>query len=266
MNRIYTANHSFYFYQNDYIGNELVKRGEWEPELSALIRSLVKPEWTCIDIGANVGYHTVHLSKLSQSVYAFEPQVETFFLLYQNILQNQCTNVHVYNVACGNVHEIVRMPLIQPLQTNRTLNMGNIHVNEEHELYHTIKSIRIDDLGIEKPVHFIKMDIQGCELKCLEGMKQILDTSHPYLVIELEDIHLSMFNTSARDIIEYLIPMGYMPFLIESSYPSDYLFVHSSNLESFLKDYDHLIQANDIDVKHISFNMDGLVSHKITLI
>src|SRR5580765_8476349 len=46
--------------------------GEWEPHVRRVMERIVRPEWTCLDIGANIGVHTLALAELAREVIAFE--------------------------------------------------------------------------------------------------------------------------------------------------------------------------------------------------
>jgi protein-L-isoaspartate O-methyltransferase len=59
-----------------YIGNNLIKNGIWEMHINNLLKAICKENMTVIDIGANIGTHTILMSKLvgeKGNVYAFEP-------------------------------------------------------------------------------------------------------------------------------------------------------------------------------------------------
>ena len=75
---IQTKDNFFMFVnQNDqYIGRSLLYTGEWEPYISTILKQKIKEGMTVVDIGANIGAHTILCSKLvgeSGKVIAFEP-------------------------------------------------------------------------------------------------------------------------------------------------------------------------------------------------
>ena len=79
----------FSYYENDeYIGKSLSEYGEWsEPEV-VLLRQLLKNNENIIEIGSNIGTHTVPLAKHVLNgglVYAIEPQSLNYILLSINI-------------------------------------------------------------------------------------------------------------------------------------------------------------------------------------
>jgi len=71
---------------------------------SRFIAHLVKPDWIVVDVGANIGYYTLLLSRRVGSqgrVYAFEPARSNYQRLMRNITMNNATNVKVYQAALG---------------------------------------------------------------------------------------------------------------------------------------------------------------------
>ena len=72
--------------------------GSYEEHFAELFRCLVNPDDRCIDVGANVGVHTVRLAKLVGSrgeIIALEPDEEVAHRATRNIMLNQLSNVHV---------------------------------------------------------------------------------------------------------------------------------------------------------------------------
>ena len=78
--------------------------GSYEEHFAELFRCLVSPDDRCVDVGANVGVHTVRLAKLVGSrgeVIALEPDEEVAHRAHRNIMLNQLSNVHVINAAAS---------------------------------------------------------------------------------------------------------------------------------------------------------------------
>ena len=69
-----------------------------------MFRQYVRPGWTVLEIGANMGAHTPSLAKMvgaSGAVHAFEPQRILFQILCANVAINALTNVYTYHAAVG---------------------------------------------------------------------------------------------------------------------------------------------------------------------
>ena len=70
----------------------LMSGGVWESGITALLGKIISPGMTVVDIGANIGYHTLTAANLvgfNGKVYAFEPEPGNFNLLNKNIHINK---------------------------------------------------------------------------------------------------------------------------------------------------------------------------------
>src|SRR5579871_4102906 len=67
------------------LGALVYSEGEWETHIQALFERLVQPDWECLDLGANIGVHTLNLASLASRVFAFEASIENFEFLVHNV-------------------------------------------------------------------------------------------------------------------------------------------------------------------------------------
>ena len=87
-----------------YVGASLHRYGEFSHSEQALFEVLVGRGQVVVEVGANIGAHTVVLSRLvgaDGEVHAFEPQRIVFQALCANLALNQCTNVWARQMAVG---------------------------------------------------------------------------------------------------------------------------------------------------------------------
>ena len=83
----------------------LLSDNGYEPHLIKIFKKLIKPNEEIIDLGANIGIHTLFISKLvgdKGRVVSIEPQKEIFYQLCTNLLLNNIKNVDALNYACTN--------------------------------------------------------------------------------------------------------------------------------------------------------------------
>lgn len=176
--------HGLFAYNlNDaYIGRCMDVYGEWsEGELSLLFQVL-KPGGVVLDVGANIGTHTVAFAKhvtSSGAVIAFEPQRLTFQLLCTNVTLNTLVNVRCVNAAVSDRKGELRVPMLDPGVTN---NFGGLS-SEGHTQGEIVEMVPIDGMKLPR-CNLIKIDVEGAEAKVLAGARQTIKTHRPVLFIE----------------------------------------------------------------------------------
>jgi FkbM family methyltransferase len=154
------------------------------------IRLLVRPSGTAIDIGANVGIWTHHLSKLVGSggrVWSFEPIPETFALLRLNVERFNLGNVITIDRAISDEDGSVSMSVPRDSRGLRNYHLAQIGLSRNSPSFE-IQSVRLDSwfAGIGKPhVTFVKIDTEGHELACIRGMLLLVTRCLPSLCVEI---------------------------------------------------------------------------------
>lgn len=63
-----------WMYIDDKDSMQLTQYGIYGPEQTELIKRLLRSDYTCLDVGANIGYFTLIMAKQAKRVYAFEPE------------------------------------------------------------------------------------------------------------------------------------------------------------------------------------------------
>ncbi len=173
-----------------------------EPEF-AILDSMINPGDWVVDIGANVGHYTKKLSELvgeSGRVFAFEPMPTTFSLLASNVQMFQHSNVSLMNAAVSDKLDLVGMAV--PKFDTGLDNYYEAQLSKEAdpETSTSVLTLSLDSLLIEHPVSLVKIDAEGHEAFVLEGMKALIETHRPVLVLE----------TESDEVIESLKASGYV--------------------------------------------------------
>lgn len=186
--------------KNDWpIGKSLQRYGEccWR-ELEVL-EQIVWPGMVALDVGANIGTHTVRLSQLVKHgvVLAFEPQRLVFQTLCANLALNNCTNVYAFWRALGNRDGTITVPVRDPYAAN---NFGGVCLAGVREGDH-VEVRKLDSIGLNA-CHFIKADIEGMEDEFLQGAQDTIAKHRPVLYIEAD-------GAQYRESIERLFGWNY---------------------------------------------------------
>src|SRR6266498_691970 len=104
------------------ISQSLLLKGEWAMNELALTQEYAKG--IVLDVGANLGTHTLNYAHTADMVYAFEPQPFMFDMLCTNLLLNNVLNVTPIQCALGPVDGITHMNLHDPTGDNSPAGEG----------------------------------------------------------------------------------------------------------------------------------------------
>jgi FkbM family methyltransferase len=204
--------------KGDYFTSYLKSIKCYEKCFTDFAHQVIKPTNLALDIGANLGYHTVTMGELVGNdgcVLSFEPQRIIFQQLNCNVFLNGLGNVYTFNHAVGeNKGEVF---IEEPNYYNDTewpnvTNIGDTSINTENRGI-PVHQTTIDSLNLKK-LNFIKLDIQGSELGCLKGACQTIVKFKPYMFIEIEERQLNKFGLTANELITYIKNLGYKLFRI----------------------------------------------------
>jgi FkbM family methyltransferase len=168
-------------------------RGKYETSELDFVRRTIGPGQTVLDIGANIGLFTVTMASLigpTGKVYAFEPLDDLAALLARSVAENNFGDRVLLERAAvsdkpGSGHIISAL---------KTTNAGGAYLNEGqvplgHEASE-VKLITLDTYPVRRPVHFIKIDVEGAELLAFRGAKELLQKDRPVILSELHPAQL----------------------------------------------------------------------------
>ena len=181
----------FFKKQNQLTRENIIAR-KVEPELLWLTEFLPK-DAVFIDVGANVGHFLYQLDYhlFPQNIYAFEPNQSL-----NKKLKRLFPKVNVFSVALSdeNTTAEFKIPVLKGKQVNSrgTLQTDFKEENEEKTVIQKVKVVKLDDfepLKKLKKLDFIKIDVEGNEMKTLRGAKETILKFRPTLMVEMEQRH-----------------------------------------------------------------------------
>jgi len=163
-----------------------------EPEL-VWIKEYLQNDAVIFDIGANVGTFLYQFeNKLNhKNIYAFEPNKKL------NIrLKRLFPSMNISSVALSdeNTTAQFKVPIIKGkmVASRGTLNTEYKEKGEERSYTETVEVVKLDDWtrseNISK-IDFIKIDVEGNEMKTLFGGKNTIQQFKPTLMVEMEQRH-----------------------------------------------------------------------------
>lgn len=188
-----------------------LQNGEYEPAETELVKSIVKPNMKCLDIGGNIGYYTILMAKLGAHVWTYEPEPSNFELLWKNIQTNFLDDgrVSIWQQAvtddfgksklylCDASHGMHRM--FKSKHCDKAIDVETVSLNWE------FSNIKID---------FIKIDVEGSESQVISGIQDIIKNGKPKMLIEFHPPTLEEAGTDPEAIYEYLELMNYEIYLV----------------------------------------------------
>lgn len=184
---------------DDHIVKLMAKSGTfYEIDLLTYIEAIqdVLPPGLIVDVGANIGNHTVFLAEFVRSpVVAFEPNPDVLYLLERNL------------AASGSKVEVVGKGLgAEPGHGTAVVvdeaNAGTARLDTSGG---DLEITTLDAHLRGQQVALIKVDVEGMELQVLQGAVETLKRCQPHLFLE------AATRENFRELRDFLAPMGYRP-------------------------------------------------------
>jgi FkbM family methyltransferase len=160
--------------------------GGYEKHLAELFAYLVRPGDRCVDVGANVGVHTVRLARLvgpSGEVIAIEPDPDVVRRTNRNIALNGVANVRVVAAAASEQAGQTRLFRPSPQDTNRARASLLPHPYLTGTAA-AVPVVTVDDVCAGQPVSLIKIDVEGHEAAVVRGAADTIRKCAPSVVFE----------------------------------------------------------------------------------
>jgi len=182
----------FYFPNDDPIGKALAIYGEWAQAEIKLLSAFVGLGSNVIDVGANIGTHTLAFSRRvgpSGLVRAFEPQGAVFNLLERTLALNNCTNVKALCAGAGRAPGEMLVPAIDYASH---ANLGGVALlpaseGKGRKAGERTPIIALDNLALEA-CHLIKIDAEGMEEEVLTGAAETIHRLRPVVYLECNTV------------------------------------------------------------------------------
>lgn len=175
-----------------------------EKYLLELISYFASQSYTFVDVGSNVGIHSLIASKSNNEIeiFSFEPEPSNFKAFIQNIGYNSASNIKPFCLGVGDFNGIVKMNI------NPGCNKGKHSLKikfEDNTKAINIPIIKLDlfnDLIIADDVMF-KIDVEGFEKEVITGAHNLLSTTKNSIII-IELLEETSGDLVCKEIIDIL--------------------------------------------------------------
>jgi FkbM family methyltransferase len=188
--------------------------------LKPLLARCVPRDGVVFDVGAHAGQFAKLFAGLAPEgrVYAIEPASYARSILRTAIWARRIANVTILPVALGADPALVR--LVIPVKASGALGFGLSYLGEPEERWQRVASELVAQTTIDRLVEilaldrldFIKADIEGNEMRMLEGASQSLERFRPRLLLELARAQLERAGGDIAGTFAFLAARGYRGF------------------------------------------------------
>jgi FkbM family methyltransferase len=193
----------------------LVEHGEYETLLTRRCIEWIDPARDALDIGANVGFHSVLFAKqLRQGrVLAVEPTRNAQMRLHANLARNGVTSrVTVFEGAAADADGMIEIKTIEGLEEFSSIGaMAHPSIAGRGFSVEQVKTRTIDRLVAKHGLDpgFMKVDVEGFEASVFEGARATIERCRPVVISELSDFLLRRNGSSAQALVRWFEALGY---------------------------------------------------------
>jgi FkbM family methyltransferase len=179
-------------------GNHVCWMGLYEYRKQLALKRMLSRGRTVYDIGAHVGFHSLLCSRIvgpAGRVCAFEPLPRNLRYLHEHLALNNAANVQVIEAAVAD-HATEEAFAENGSYMGRLRQGGTL----------SVKTVAVDAMvqaGDLPGPDYVKIDVEGAEMRVLRGMRETLATYRPTLLLATHspDLH--------RECIQFLTELGY---------------------------------------------------------
>ena len=184
----------------DHIGIVVAVHGRMDDAFLDWVEERFGPDLagkTVLDVGANIGNHTLAFSKIAKKVVAFEPQDTVHELCVLNA--RHADNIEVLKLGASDkaatVHAAVRRDAYGSTRITETPDANEIATSFEVVPLDTVMGERSDEVGL------IKIDVEGHEPEALRGAQATIERHQPVVIIEQDRAVIANGTSPAIDIL-----------------------------------------------------------------
>ncbi|MEM6601347.1 MAG: FkbM family methyltransferase [Verrucomicrobiota bacterium] len=194
----------------------IVLEGLYERELPEIAAKSVDRERDVIDIGANVGFYSVKLSRVMGKgrMFAIEPTVNASQRLRRNVELNDLSGkVEIIQKIISDKGGALKINTIEGKEEYSSIGMMTHPQTMGKELHvETVKSVTLDTLVEERSINpgFIKIDVEGAEHLVFRGAENVLHKHRPIILSELSDQLLNANGSSWIEVIRFIESFDYV--------------------------------------------------------
>lgn len=195
-----------------------LKGTKFETDVEAL-KKIVKPGWTCLDIGGSFGRYALPMSLAvgkGGKVFCFEPGSYSFKVLSIIKWFHCLNNVAIYKLAVSDKKGTINLHL--PIKQNGKIGTALAFISDtsyDNTISEAVDMTSIDGFCMEngvRQVDFIKCDTEGSETRIIKGAENVIKKFRPFILCEVDIGPASGPNDKAIEMENFLKNVSYKIF------------------------------------------------------
>jgi D-glycero-D-manno-heptose 1,7-bisphosphate phosphatase len=185
-------------------------------EIQLLIDSILKPGDTFIDVGANIGFVSLHAARHvgpEGCVIAFEPQETCYVRMMRTVEMNQISQIEVHHLG------LAEQPGTLQLKIMKANTLSSFAIDEGHDGPNVIDKVDVpvargDDVVRDRVLGdlMLKVDVEGFELHVLRGFVETIERHKPPILIEIVPLFLRRAGVDEYQLFDFFHRQGYRGF------------------------------------------------------
>lgn len=224
---------------------EILNFSHYEKTEMEMLLKLVKKGFTIFDIGANIGWYTLNISRLTGvKVIAFEPVPQTFAYLRKNLKLNDIDNAEIYNIGFSDKEGKIAFYFYPQGSVNASA--ANLTLSKDaKKIFCRVE--KIDEFVKRKKmkIDLMKCDVEGAELFVFRGAVKTISRDKPIIFTEMLRKWAAPFHYHPNEIIKLLASCGYRCFTIVGRKLKEFYKMDEKTIETnfiFLHGEKHSVQ------------------------
>jgi len=206
--------------EDEGVSSSIIHTGGWESHIEKYIIENMPVDGVFLDVGANLGFFSLLAANKMQEerssgrVIAVEANPIVIPYLMASIVESGLEHrIDVIPYAASNNSGLVQM------QENFGNNLGGVPMKDVRTFVPSkdrrlVPTVELDEILVDLTrLDLVKMDIEGAELKAIEGMADLLRAFSPDIIMEINaDCLRGVSNLSVAGMVEQMDFHGYKPY------------------------------------------------------
>lgn len=189
---------------------EAINFGSYESDDAAMLDRLIQPGMVIFDIGANIGWYSLHHAARDPKcrLHAFEPIPSTLHWLERNLALNPLPNVTIHPFGFSDASGTQRFHVYPEGSGGASAanNSGRPTVQQVEAPVRTLDEF-VEETRCKPDL--LKVDVEGAELSVFRGGMRTLSSAKPIIFTEMLRKWSANFGYHPNDIIALLSGLGY---------------------------------------------------------